>query len=170
MEFMKRLNLTNATFVNLAFNSSKVWILTSKLFMRVKSLTNVAFTICVFLISNISKDMFLEFMRVKIPIKKSRLYSEIWHNTFIWKRTLKDHISEVHKGIKPYESEICVCKFSRKSGMKKHISSVHEGLKPFKCNTCGLYCAQKINLKTHISEVHDGIKRAKPKREGWWKK
>ena len=72
--------------------------------------------------------------------------------------------------MKPYECEICDCKFSRKSCLKKHISSVHEGLKPFKCNICGLYCAQKINLKTNMSEVHDGIKRAKPKHETLKKK
>ena len=98
---------------------------------------------------------------------------------------LRVHIDVVHKGLKPFQCNVCGKSFGRKCGLaqhkvshsaikphvctecgksflhlsrlKSHIDITHRGLEPFKCQECGKSYSQKNDLKLHIQRVHRGI-------------
>ena len=68
----------------------------------------------------------------------------------------KEHMQEVHEGLKPFECELCETKFFLESRLKIHMRNVHEGEKKFECNLCGVKF--KGHLNHHIAAVHKGEK------------
>ena len=71
-------------------------------------------------------------------------------------RSMKKHITIVHKGEKPFKCSICNYSASRKQHLDMHITSVHEGKKPFKCSICAGNFNTNAYLKKHIKVVHEG--------------
>ena len=61
---------------------------------------------------------------------------------------------------------LCETSFSAKASLKNYISAVNEGKKPFECNFCSASCALntilnikiKANLGNHVKGVHEKIK------------
>ena len=79
-------------------------------------------------------------------------------NHYANRQSLQRHISNVHKGLKPFSCPSCDSKFANSHGLKHHIAAVHEGKKPFMCQTCDSSFANNQGLKRHISAVHEGQK------------
>ena len=67
-------------------------------------------------------------------------------------RSLKQHISSVHKQEKNFKFYICEHHFSEKGNLNQHVNAVHkhgqkENFKCFKCNKCDFSSSDKRNLK-----------------------
>merc|ERR1719154_127555 len=79
---------------------------------------------------------------------------------------LRDHINEVHKGLKPHKirkdgSHQCQeCDYStqREKVLRDHINQVHRGIKPHKCPHCDYAAGQMCTLRVHIRSIHEKIK------------
>ena len=56
------------------------------------------------------------------------------HKSYSSNFSLKQHIKDVHLGLKPFKCDDCGKSFSRKSSLKTHIKDVHLKLKPFECD------------------------------------
>lgn len=68
------------------------------------------------------------------------------------KRTLKNHIDTIHKGIR-YQCDQCTFQGKTRQRLRLHIESVHEGKRYF-CDQCEYAALNKANLRTHINNVH----------------
>ena len=73
-------------------------------------------------------------------------------------KNLKEHISTVHDGVKPWQCSLCDSSFARKKNLKRHVESAHEGKKEFKCVLCTDTFKKSIRLREHMNTVHEGIK------------
>ena len=58
--------------------------------------------------------------------------------------------------LKSLVCDVCNKKFKRRSHLKRHISVVHEGQKPFNSELCGKKFHGKWALKCHVDGVHEG--------------
>ena len=56
------------------------------------------------------------------------------------------------KSAKTIQCDICPAKFTRRGNLKQHISNVHEGIKPHQCLHCPAKFAFKPALKRHLIE------------------
>ena len=48
-----------------------------------------------------------------------------------------------------FKCNTCEPSFAWKYDLKEHITSVHEGKKPYECNICNTSSAKRNHLKTH---------------------
>ena len=90
-------------------------------------------------------------------------------DTFKGKRSLEDHMLEIHiigtrtRSYRPmtvyrnnmYHCKECGYSVSKRGSFNKHIKAVHEKIKDFKCDECSYVSSEKGNLKTHKSRHHD---------------
>ena len=75
--------------------------------------------------------------------------------SFAQKKTLDQHISDVHEKLKPYKCDDCGESFAQKSSLDKHIASQHrEDLKLVKCPDCDLKFKHSKELEKHITQFH----------------
>lgn len=65
----------------------------------------------------------------------------------------RKHISRVHEE-KRFVCDQCNRKCGDKKQLVEHVSSVHKHLKPFVCDTCGMKMARLDNLSDHRVKVH----------------
>ena len=49
-----------------------------------------------------------------------------------------------------FNCEVCDYRYSQKSNLKEHVSSVHDGNKPFKCEICEHKYFRKSDLKNML--------------------
>ena len=70
-------------------------------------------------------------------------------------RNLRDHIKNVHEGIKSFSCKNCKKCFSQEGALKRHIESVHENKRNFQCPHCKINLSAKDSLAKHISVVHE---------------
>ena len=49
----------------------------------------------------------------------------------------------------------CDAKFIQKSELKNHLGEVHDGVKFFKCDNCGNFLTSKNSLMKHIEIIHE---------------
>ena len=78
------------------------------------------------------------------------LKCDVCDSFFKTKKNLKEHISPVHEGKKPFKCEICETCFTEKRTLKNHIASVHGEKRPFHCNICdAVFTEKKKHECTH---------------------
>jgi len=68
---------------------------------------------------------------------------------------LKEHISMVHEGNKPFQCSTCDYKCSMKSSLDKHVRCVHEKRKPYNCTICEKSFFTKVAVNRHTLAVHE---------------
>jgi KRAB domain-containing zinc finger protein len=69
-------------------------------------------------------------------------------------KKLKDHIKDVHLGVKPFTCDQCQKTFSHGYNMKVHKKLIHEK-EQFKCTQCPRVCTTALKLDQH-KRVHTG--------------
>ena len=79
--------------------------------------------------------------------------------SFCSAQKLKNHVLNIHEGIKDYKCDICGYLTWESCRLKTHISVVHEGKKNYQCDRCEKSFGYVTHLKNHISVVHEGIKK-----------
>jgi len=70
-------------------------------------------------------------------------------------RTLRIHINTIHLNIKAYKCEQCPRSFGHTNSLKLHVDGVHKKVKPYKCSQCDFACVQKQQLNAHITQIHN---------------
>ncbi|XP_055710210.1 oocyte zinc finger protein XlCOF6-like [Phlebotomus papatasi] len=85
----------------------------------------------------------------------------------IYPRTLKAHVSVVHKGVKNYHCPHCEKSFGSPGNLRVHVMA-HMGEKPHTCSECGKKfiekSAMKKHMKTHLRSGRSGTKSASQKK------
>ena len=79
--------------------------------------------------------------------------------SFCSPQKLKNHVLNIHEGIKDYKCDICGYLTWESCRLKTHINVVHEGKKNYQCDRCEKSFGYLTHLKNHISVVHEGIKK-----------
>ena len=70
--------------------------------------------------------------------------------------TLKEHITNVHEGIKDHKCVKCGKMYGYKSALQKHIKVAHEGMSTdVVCDLCGKTFTSSYGLKCHIERFHE---------------
>jgi len=67
--------------------------------------------------------------------------------------SIKAHIDSVHRKIK-HECPICSKKFSNKEIMKQHVKNIHEGIKKYQCKFCPKKFSCGGNRNKHYKTTH----------------
>ena len=90
-------------------------------------------------------------MLTRNPEGQEELITQLWQKAICksFPFGLKNHISLVHEGKKPFKCSICNVRFAQNQGLKKHIAAVHEGKKPFKCSICDDSFTQIGSMNRH---------------------
>ena len=69
---------------------------------------------------------------------------------------LKNHIKNIHEGVKASKCKLCEKSFNGSTALRYHVRSFHEGVKKeHKCQVCGNGYATSIYLREHIKKVHN---------------
>ena len=67
---------------------------------------------------------------------------------------LKNHLTKVHEGKRPYKCNICLANFTSKNQLNKHIKTINKGEKPFKCTFCESNFTEKAAFRHHTTSIH----------------
>ena len=73
---------------------------------------------------------------------------------FTSKAILINH-ENIHKGIRPYQCNICTDKFTTSGGVVTHMKYKHSIEKPIQCAKCTYMCVEKDKLDRHML-IHTG--------------
>ena len=69
-------------------------------------------------------------------------------------RWLKNHISAVHLGLRPYKCETCESTFTQKSHLNTHMKAVHLNIRQHSCNFCDSTFTTRPAKEVHEQGVH----------------
>nr|XP_023012374.1 zinc finger protein OZF-like [Leptinotarsa decemlineata] len=83
------------------------------------------------------------------PKLKLRFPCGLCSKTFSATKSLKCHVAVVHNNERPFQCQICLKSFGRKSFLKEH-ENYHTGENVFKCKICSKTFAKKSVLKVHL--------------------
>ena len=76
--------------------------------------------------------------------------------SFSFRSTLMTHISTIHGGKrKPFGCDICNFRALDRFNVKQHISSVHEGKRPYSCNICEATFKTRQSFTGHTKNFHE---------------
>ena len=72
---------------------------------------------------------------------------------------LKNHIDEVHHGLKKFKCDNCEAHFYTAKDQKFHDDCVHKKIRNHKCETCQKSFTKKCYLRMHFEQVHQNVKK-----------
>ena len=70
-------------------------------------------------------------------------------------QAVREHISMVHEGLRPFECPVCHKSFAKKEYIKEHVAVTHKGEMPFACNICSQQFSRRRVLLIHKRTAHE---------------
>ncbi|BHF57089.1 hypothetical protein SprV_0100003000 [Sparganum proliferum] len=83
---------------------------------------------------------------------------EVCGETYVRKRTLRQHVDRIHKKLRLFVCEICDKDFVEMRGLQRHIDATHKKLREYECEDCGRAFAEKSSLNWHIDRIHRKVR------------
>ena len=109
-----------------------------------------------------SEGLFLEFFSTLPTFQASaealcwRLQCEECGRRFNSPTSLDNHVNSVHRGVRPFQCDMCEKRFAQKATLRTHMRT-HTGEKPYQCKVCKRKFADLSTKRKH-ERVHDGLK------------
>ena len=105
------------------------------------------------------KELNIKKMPRPIKIKENVIHKcDLCNKVLANSSSLKQHITNVHEGLRLFQCDLCGKSFKMKCYLKEHIKAIHEESDEYKCVHCGKLIRSKGGLKEHIISVHENLK------------